>query len=342
MKKTLLLLLPLLILILSACGGKKTTIDANTYLTVSVTGSDGTGTVSTEVDYERFIEDYAAAAKISEDSADYIGLTVIIESIEAVSNKTKDLSNGDKYTITWRVPDGLSNYKNVILGSESKTYTVSGLGAKPADIATVDDVTVDDIKSVTDYIKANEQEFVSNIMHGDYWAESFELVNEMESTVEPVLSVAYQETGKDTVDVYVFYKWHGERKPGLYYTVAPNGDDIFYDRELNYFIPVRISGATKDASGITKLEEKNVLYSTQRIVYSTDSQGNYSEWKSWYTTDSARWYPEGTTQDTMSSVPSVEIKIIYTVISRWNSVDDIIAEFESHKSDGFGDYKVIE
>lgn len=103
MKKALLFtgLLASSVIVFTGCG--RTTINANDYLDLSVSGFDTVGTASYSFDAEKLVDDNLAAFGLEDDSSlDYIGVIVNVEeNLTGKLDKDSELSNGDKVKYTW-------------------------------------------------------------------------------------------------------------------------------------------------------------------------------------------------------------------------------------------------
>lgn len=151
MKIRILFLAAFLGLILAGCGQK--TLDLNDYLKTEVSGYNGSGYVSCDVDYESLAKDYAAASGIKRDSDEYLIMEASLEMYIEANCDSDSLSNGDKYTVKWTIPADLAEKKNVVLKHEPKVFTASGLGEQPKAVESLDEITaqdVADIRAVTD------------------------------------------------------------------------------------------------------------------------------------------------------------------------------------------------
>lgn len=127
MKKRIILvaLLGLMVLMLAGCGKK---INLNDYITYEITGYDGYAKLVSKFDYNSFEEDVLEYAKIDEDSKEYIRLATKLDSAyEYEWSKTKDLENGDKVTLHWKVKENALEKYKITLTAEDIKETVSGL-----------------------------------------------------------------------------------------------------------------------------------------------------------------------------------------------------------------------
>ena len=107
----------------------KTKIDLKDYINVSATGYDGYGYLYLDADYEGFRQKLYLAAGSTEP------LNVFEDSIDYPYADTYEyLKNGDKITITWKMPDGLDKACKAKFKNEEFTYKVSEL----AEIENVD------------------------------------------------------------------------------------------------------------------------------------------------------------------------------------------------------------
>ena len=127
-KKTLLLLTALIaVLVLTACGSK-TEIDLTQYVHVNVSGADGYGYATADVDNIGL-----EALLLADDESDadsWIKLDLLMR-ISYEIDQTNHLSNGDKVSVTVTYPDGLAEALNANItpkSGESWTVEISGLG----------------------------------------------------------------------------------------------------------------------------------------------------------------------------------------------------------------------
>ena len=256
MKKSIIITTAFMLLMIAGCGAKKT-IDVNDYLTTYVSGYDGTGSAVADVDYERLVADYAKASGIKADSDQYFGLEVAIESYVEAECDGYNLSNGDKYAVTWNIPNNIVETNKVILKYEPKTFTVSGLKDKPAPFTDLNELTAADFDKVKEAVSERPDEISDKIKH------IYTVMSGWEDLVdgkllEPVLNVAYSPSDKDTIDIYVFYRCHASaREPKVY-----AGEDDFGNRVVladsngfDFLVPVRVADVFKDENGRLDLSE---------------------------------------------------------------------------------------
>ena len=100
----------------------KTTIDLKDYISVYTEGYDGYGYLYLDGNYDAFRQKLYVAAQSSEP------IYVFEDSIESpVADQYEMLSNGDKITITWQMPEGLDKACKAKFKNETFTYKVSDL-----------------------------------------------------------------------------------------------------------------------------------------------------------------------------------------------------------------------
>lgn len=129
----LLALLAMTVIGLSACG--KTKIDLKEYMTIEETGSDGYGTLSVTLDYERLAADLGAEEKMGElkdaknfsDVANYIGTGSALAVLGCVPDKTNGLKNGDEVKITAKNVERVEEEFDASLSNTEFTYKVENL-----------------------------------------------------------------------------------------------------------------------------------------------------------------------------------------------------------------------
>ena len=127
-KKTLLLLTALIaVLALTACGSK-TKIDLTQYVHVNVSGADGYGYATADVD-----DTGLEALLLSDDESDadsWVKLDLLMR-ISYELDTNDHLSNSDKISVTVTYPDGLAEALDADItpkSGESWTVEIDGLG----------------------------------------------------------------------------------------------------------------------------------------------------------------------------------------------------------------------
>lgn len=117
------------LLALTGCG--KTTVDANEYLQLDVSGYNIVGTASWNFDAEQFIMDNSSAFGVSDTSEmEYLSAIVNVEEyLNGELDKEDNLSNGDVVTFKWNSSnvDKLEEKYNINIKAEDKTIDVSSL-----------------------------------------------------------------------------------------------------------------------------------------------------------------------------------------------------------------------
>lgn len=125
------------IVVFSVYSQSKKTINLEDYAKIQFTGYDEKGTASIDFDEEKFSKDVLAIAKnVNKDSSlqnlvDYYWLT---ESYDMELDKTSDLSNGDKVTLTFTYNNNTLKTYGVKFKGDKITEKVKGL----KDLRTVD------------------------------------------------------------------------------------------------------------------------------------------------------------------------------------------------------------
>ena len=102
-------------------------VDLNDYLKIDVSGYNGYGTVSLEIDWEKFGGDNS---KHITDSGSEILLkadSLMRDYISVSADKNDNLKNGDTITYHWKIKDDFKLIYDGKIKAEDGTYTVSGL-----------------------------------------------------------------------------------------------------------------------------------------------------------------------------------------------------------------------
>lgn len=129
----LLALLAMTVIGLSACG--KTKIDLKEYMTIEATGSDGYGTLSVTLDYNRLATALGAEEKMGElkdaenysDVANYFGTGSALMMLNCVPDKSSGLKNGDEIKITAKNVEAVEEGFEASLSNTEFTYKVENL-----------------------------------------------------------------------------------------------------------------------------------------------------------------------------------------------------------------------
>ncbi len=129
----LLALLAITVIGLSGCG--KTKIDLKDYVTIEATGTDGHGTLSVTLDYNRLGTDLGAEEKMGElkdaenysDVANYFGTGSALAMLRCVADKSQGLKNGDEVKITAKNVEGVEEGFDASLSNTEFTYKVENL-----------------------------------------------------------------------------------------------------------------------------------------------------------------------------------------------------------------------
>ena len=125
MKKVIKLLLILgLVFTLTACG--KETISLNDYLTVEVSGSNGTGTAAV-TGFGDFEE--ALLQKLNDDIS-LMQLVAIEEGIDYELDKTSGLSNGDEVTLSIEIDEDIIEALDIKIVGKKETFKIENLPEK--------------------------------------------------------------------------------------------------------------------------------------------------------------------------------------------------------------------
>lgn len=168
------------LLALTGCG--KTTVNANDYLELDVSGYNTVGTASWSFDAEQFVMDNSDAFGISDTSEmEYLSVIVNIEEyLNGELDKEDNLSNGDVVTFKWNETDvdKLEEKYNININAEDKIIDVSSLEEpKEIDLFEYVNVTFDGIApngnvniNVADNIPINikfSADKLDNLKNGD-------------------------------------------------------------------------------------------------------------------------------------------------------------------------------
>lgn len=124
MKKlmTLTLICLLVLGLLSGCG--KTAVDLTDYVNPRFSGSSGSGRVRCDLDYSAL--ESALSAEASKDSV-LRGLLRLESTIRLTVTPEKDLSNGDKVTVTVTFDEDAAKEAGFRVKGGSRSFTVKGL-----------------------------------------------------------------------------------------------------------------------------------------------------------------------------------------------------------------------
>ena len=125
-------------LMMSLSGGKS--IDMEDYVTVSYSGTDGTGTAAVDVDYDGMYEqlltrerrqqmEYITGSQdVIKSAAKYMdGNWQLIQAMKYTVEPDSGLSNGDKVTVTFAADKDTLSDLGVKMKHPTLTFTVSGL-----------------------------------------------------------------------------------------------------------------------------------------------------------------------------------------------------------------------
>ncbi len=263
MKRILLLLLPALCLVLAGCGKK--TLDANNYLTVTCEGYEGNGYASLDIDYDRLTADYAKASGIKEGTDAYLALQVGLEMYVEANSNEYGLSNGDKYTIVWSIPENVAETNKVILKHDVKVGTMSGLESQPVLLQSASEVTSADIAELRAATDAKIKEYKESVKDR---LEKPEMVSvNGDSDPEYAITVAKEEGGN--VIAVVYYKMHVKFADGYTYGYVCGdhweGFNIVedwkeYPSEYEYYFPITCRYLRKDSKGKLLFDVRDIDY----------------------------------------------------------------------------------
>ncbi len=128
------------VVVVQLTGSQRVKVDLNDYVTISATGSNGSGTAQVVFDYESLYADYSKKIELTEYGENSIIATYIpliyynpaqmlaYDYITGYADKYYGLSNGDVITYTWTFDEEeIEEYFNVELVYSDIQYTVSGL-----------------------------------------------------------------------------------------------------------------------------------------------------------------------------------------------------------------------
>ena len=121
----LLLLACICTILLTACGEKN--IDLLNYATVDVTGIDGKAKAHLEVDWDTLCNDIYAEGKDQTETNLFQNEIDLQTNVDFRLDKTSDLSNGDKVTLTVVFSDEYMKSHKLSCKETTKEYPVSGL-----------------------------------------------------------------------------------------------------------------------------------------------------------------------------------------------------------------------
>ncbi len=202
------------LLALTGCG--KTTVDANEYLQLDVSGYNTVGTASWNFDAEQFIMDNSSAFGVSDTSEmEYLSAIVNVEEyLNGELDKEDNLSNGDVVTFKWNSSnvDKLEEKYNINIKAEDKTIDVSSLEEpKEIDLFEYVNVTFDGVApngnvniDIADDIPINvsfSADKLDNLSNGD------------------VIKIVAKSSGKDDVKDYCFQNGYIPKEVEKEYTV---------------------------------------------------------------------------------------------------------------------------
>lgn len=130
------------VIVVQIMGSQRVKVNLNEYVTISASGTNGSGYAQVEFDYEALYADYSNKIKLTdygENSmiAGYIGLIyndaaqmLVYQYISGSVDQYSGLSNGDTITYTWNLDEEeTESYFQVELVYSDIQYVVSGLSS---------------------------------------------------------------------------------------------------------------------------------------------------------------------------------------------------------------------
>lgn len=122
-------------LVLNGRSSKKQTIDLDKYVEVDFEGSDGSGYIEADFDYDALEEDFGDRVTMTKEGKDQLGNCALSDYLYNLTgdyfyiefDKDSDLSNGDEVSYSWTVDESIEEFYNVELVYDGQTLTVKGL-----------------------------------------------------------------------------------------------------------------------------------------------------------------------------------------------------------------------